>query len=215
LSGRAGTTFAALAGCVLVGAGVVIAVGALWPEDEPDDIVLIGDSLTERSEPAIRAAFGDDHLTIRAVSGTMFRDHFGTADQVAAAPPDVVVFNLGTNDVLCHAGNLREPGGCIQGVPDYDISELPGDMDAFVERLPEESCVIGLTVSVFEDRDLNELLEELEESGAIDEIADWSSYAEDQGDAGVKVIASDFIHLTDRGEELYAQFLREQVDELC
>lgn len=66
-----------------------------------DDVALVGDSITELSEPRLRADLGDTYrLRIRARGGYRVDQLEPYAVEVASTRPEQVIVNVGTNDVL-------------------------------------------------------------------------------------------------------------------
>jgi lysophospholipase L1-like esterase len=66
-----------------------------------DDVSLVGDSITENSELALRDAIGSGYrLTIRARGGYRVQEMEPYSIELSTTKPEQVVINLGTNDVL-------------------------------------------------------------------------------------------------------------------
>lgn len=66
-----------------------------------DDVALVGDSITELSEPRLRQELGGTYrLRVRARGGYRIDQLEPYAVEVAATRPEQVIVNVGTNDVL-------------------------------------------------------------------------------------------------------------------
>jgi lysophospholipase L1-like esterase len=106
---------------VLIVAGMVFSTRQVLAESEPrtasaavrtqrdqsrgpkatDDVAMVGDSITETSEAALRDAIGSSYkLNIRARGGYRVQEMEPYAIELSTTQPEQVIINLGTNDVL-------------------------------------------------------------------------------------------------------------------
>jgi hypothetical protein len=160
-------------------------------------VSVIGDSITFLSEGAIHAALDSDHdVVVNGIPGIKVAGQLAAARQAALERPDVVVINLGTNDVL----SQREP------------ADVTHDLQATASEFGPTSCVVfvNLTTLVsnadFEQRAtaVNRWI-----SGQF-HVADWNSVVTEAGP--LANVTTDTVHPTEHGQALLAQLIRQQVD---
>ncbi len=172
------------------------------------DLVMVGDSITVASTPALEVALAATGLTVSAIDAQVGRRmNVGTrvltpgADVIrfvaASTPPDVWVVALGTNDI-----------GQFDGADAYRkqiellLAEIPPAaplvwVDTWFRARGEASEVFNLV--------LRDVL------GARDRsvVADWAAPAEEPG-----VLTSDGVHPTPAGSDRFAEVTAAAVTEL-
>ena len=129
-SAHRGAVAAAVSGLVVV---AVLAVLSLvpGPNRSGDSVVILGDSITEFGRDHLADVLGEDYeLTVDGVFGARTGDRIDSAAAVAAAHPDQVVVNLGTNDV-------------VVGTP---LDQVRDDLDRLLGQLDSVECVHVVTV---------------------------------------------------------------------
>lgn len=191
---------------------LVVAVGAaaafFLEEDESPRVGVVGDSITHLS----RSAFGEEFeqrlgtsVLIDAVPGETVAGQVTAAEELLREGPEVLVINLGTNDVY-----QRVP--LEESMADYErILDAAGDRCVVVTNLNE--AMTGRQRG-FDDRltAFNEALAALAEERGL-RMVDWSGAVADHIEAhrSDRDILTDTIHPTPRGATLLAQLTADAV----
>jgi hypothetical protein len=164
----------------------------------PDDVVIIGDSLTLSAEDEITTALrlagidivGFDAMENRRTARDLDELPSGVtaAEQLAAEyEPDAWVIALGTNDV----------GG--QAKPD----DFRTDVNALLGAIPPGARVVWIDMWIEDrvegSRDLNAVLRQVANTRGNMTVVDWFQFGDDPG-----VVRSDGVHLTDEGQRVFA-----------
>ena len=187
-------------------AAVDIVAGPERPE-RPRTVAVIGDSLTLSAEQEITAAMAAAEMYVITVDGVESRRMVrGTreiepgADAIEAVlaegDPGLWVIALGTNDVGSQVGAdvFRE------------------EMDELLALLPPDAPVIwvDLWIRDLDDQivDANQVIRsELAARQGVAAVVDWHTQAANPG-----IIISDGVHLTDDGQELFADSIIAAID---
>ncbi|HWL42215.1 MAG TPA: GDSL-type esterase/lipase family protein [Ilumatobacter sp.] len=163
----------------------------------PAEVAVIGDSLTVAAQDelaAALAALGVTTVTLDAVEGRRINHVVaGNASGVTVAAglaatrqPDVWVVALGTNDV-----------------PGFGRDSYRADIEALLAELPVGAPVIWVDVwiksRIDETRAANTVLREAAAGRPGTVVIDWFQFGDDPG-----LIVSDGIHLTDIGQQRFA-----------
>lgn len=162
---------------------------------------LLGDSITDQSRDTFEETLGDGHrLDIRAAPGVRTDEWIDEARRAAAARPDAVIVNLGTNDVF-------------QATP---IDESTAAMDSILTELGQVPCTFVVTVNeslVSGPGDdlparaaaINAAWRRLADAHGV-EVIDWSATVAAELAAGEPdgSVTSDTVHPTPYGERLLA-----------
>jgi hypothetical protein len=170
-----------------------------------DHVAVVGDSISEQSAEQIEQVLGaENDVRIEARIGRTFESSQDEADAVAAESPEIVIIELGTNDVW-----TEQPLDAVSG----EIEEM---LDKF-----SDACVIMVTVNehtrnarsldgtLFDNAHAHELNEEIRESTT--RIVDWN--AEANTDPG-RYLDAGTVHPTPAGRSLLAT-LMDQAVETC
>lgn len=169
--------------------------------DPTDDVVIIGDSITEQAEPMLLDALQPDSVVrVRGRGGYRIEQMEPYAVEAASAEPEQVIINLGSNDVL-----LSWP--------------LDRSVEAYARMLgyfDDARCAHLVTVnqSFRSDSDaglayrallLNGQIRELAASTGAD-IIDWAKMVSDYEAAGSPFgpITTDSVHPTELGQKMLA-----------
>lgn len=169
--------------------------------DPTDDVVIIGDSITEQAEPMLLDALQPDSVVrVRGRGGYRIEQMEPYAVEAASAEPEQVIINLGSNDVL-----LSWP--------------LDRSVEAYARMLgyfDDARCTHLVTVnqSFRSDSDaglayrallLNGQIRELAASTGAD-IIDWAKMVSDYEAAGSPFgpITTDSVHPTELGQKMLA-----------
>jgi lysophospholipase L1-like esterase len=171
-----------------------------------DDVVIIGDSITEQAEPLLLDQLQPDSVVrVRGRGGYRIEQMEPYAIEAAAAEPEQVIINLGSNDVL-----LNWP--------------LDRSVDAYTRLLDyfsDARCVHVVTVNqgfrsdadsglAFRALLLNNQIRELATAHGAD-VIDWSTLVALYEGSGSPdgPITSDSIHPTAVGEQIMADAYEE------
>lgn len=186
------------AACAAAAALVVPGCGLFGPGDHA---AFLGDSITDQSRDRLRADLGDSYdIDIRAQPGVEIREMLDDARLTMRRPPDQVIVNLGTNDVLS-----QRP-----------VDEATADLEELLDQLEDATCVHLVTINElmvsFEDEGLgdraaalNEEIERIADDRGY-EVVDWTEALEDATDEeGAPGMLTDTVHLTEQGEALLAE----------
>lgn len=106
-------------------------------------LAIFGDSITVISSLRLVKAFGEKYrLSIDARHGVRTAGIEPIIEAAAEVPPDVVVFNLGTNDATCgkKCAELRD-------VPEFDASLVQRRFVRFYGLFPPSTCVIFVNIN--------------------------------------------------------------------
>lgn len=160
-------------------------------------VAIVGDSITEQGESALRQVLGDDwRLTIEGRSGATIAEQLPAARRVASGLPSQVIVNLGTNDVM--RGD--------------DLGRAADDLQEVVAAFPEATCIHLVTVNegivwdgepaAARAEELNRSMTELAAAEPRVDVIDWSAVvaAYEAGDQADGPILTDTIHPSPRGQ---------------
>jgi lysophospholipase L1-like esterase len=180
------------------GAADVRAVDA----EEIDTIVMIGDSLTVGSTPALEQRFGElgfANVLIQAETGKRMTMSDGdnssgraiTEFLVGAGDGDgsdeLWVLALGTNDINQYG----------------DVQELAIEADELLAEVPDDAAVVWVDTYYRQQpdgaADVNRVIAERVEARGNAVVAPWSAYAPNDG-----VVSGDGLHPTPSGREVFA-----------
>ena len=170
--------------------------------DEIDTVVMIGDSITKGSLPALDERFGQlgmSAVTIEAengkrmaVSSTENPSGSSLAEFVAESSDDdhseqLWIVALGTNDI----GQYESP------------DEIAAAVNEVLDRVPDESPLVWVD-TYFRDRPeqqelVNSIIHDRVERRGNSVIAPWSAFAPEDG-----VLTGDGVHPTTGGTEVFA-----------
>ncbi len=167
-------------------------------------VAMIGDSITYWSASAIGPALGavGFRSSVSGVQGLTTLDASWVVGHYAAAPPSVLVVELGTNDLSYMA----------RGLPGYTMAEVQARLAAVVDRFPT-SCVVVSTVSAHrsaawrpEWQAYNERAGELNTwvHATFPRVLDWEQAVADSLANGSPILA-DEVHPNDAGIAVLAQ----------
>jgi lysophospholipase L1-like esterase len=164
-------------------------------------VVLLGDSITELSEPTLEARLGDRWaLLVDGRSGATVAQRLPAAERAATDDPRQVVVNLGTNDVTL----LLDPAGSV------------AQMRELLDLFPDATCLHVVTVGEgieingrrydTEAAAFNEGLWSLAAADPRITVLDWDAAlrAEETRGAAPDDLLHDTVHPTARGEEVLA-----------
>ncbi len=153
----------------------------------PRDIIIIGDSISVGSEEEFHDALPLDNVTVVATSGIRLRGQRDAIEFAAAAEPDVLVIELGTNDVP-----MGEP-------------EFLDEIDDVLAETDSLACVRWVTVYApnFEEEvaAINDHLHDAAESHENLELVDWFQMVQDDPD----LLSDDGLHPNDAGSVALAE----------
>lgn len=165
---------------------------------KPLSVAIIGDSLTLSAIEELRSAMADlqfAEVTIDALQSRRMVDRAGTvtsgAESIASIlethPPDIWVIALGTNDVS--AAQSADP--------------VRDAMESVLELIPEDVPVIWVDIwirdQVLDVTKANKIVRSVMAARPGTAVVDWSSYGADPS-----IFAIDGIHITNRGQVLFA-----------
>ena len=183
----------------MMAVGVVLVVSLAACSDDGDGayLLVLGDSITVISSDEIKDKLSDYSTVIKADSGRKLADQFGAASALAQPPPEIIIVNLGINDVA------------------KENADLVDDMKQILQKF-RRSCRVVVTVSSHlfqaEQRQLaNELNDYIRRGNWV--VADWdeliTEYKEDGEPDGS--LTTDTIHPTELGKDRLAELLDEAV----
>jgi len=157
----------------------------------PRKVIIVGDSISVASETAYRDALPLDQLDVVATSGIRLGAQRDAIDLAVATNPDVLVIELGTNDVP---------------VGESDLLDQVDEVLAETAALP---CVRWVTVFVPDHEEevaaLNDHLHQAAESQANLELIDWfQMYQDDPG-----LMSGDGLHPNADGSAALAKAVAE------
>lgn len=173
-------------------------------------VVVLGDSITQMATTTLRQRLGESWwVSVRGFGSRRVAELQPTAVQYAAASPDQVVINLGTND----AG---------QGQP---VAQTTADLEAMIDLFPGARCVHLVTISTSSvllplnvgGHELNQALRDLVAARPQLRLVDWASAVEANQAAGGDPFAGtlwtlDGVHLSQAGQQALADMLTTSLD---
>jgi lysophospholipase L1-like esterase len=177
---------------------VILATRSSTTEADPrPTVAIVGDSITERGESALRKTLSDDwRLSIDGRSGYTVAEQIPAARALGEQAPTQVIVNLGTNDVM----------------KGHDLSQSAADLAEVVAAFPAATCIHLVTVNEgielggrsFADRsaELNRSIAELAAADPRIDVVDWSAAvaAYEAGDQADGPILTDTVHPSPRGQ---------------
>lgn len=160
-------------------------------------VVVLGDSITYLSEAAIHAALDPAYtVEVNGIPGIEVAGQQSSALEYAQTQPDVVIVNLGTNDV----GARRDP------------SDVISDLGAMASEFDPTSCVVLVTLTTRVPSDDFE-----QRAAAVNQwirsqqhVADWDS-ALATTDPPTQ-LTTDTVHPSVEGQSVMAELIQQQVD---
>jgi lysophospholipase L1-like esterase len=146
------------------------------------EVAIVGDSLSEEAQDQIRAA-DSNSLSIRAVPGITIGNALPLVEEAVDESPDVVVVELGTNDVL-------------------QQTDFRPAVDAMLDATADVPCVAWVRVAVpsLHTVEINQYLDEQARARDNLHIVAWDDVAVLHPDWYVP----DGIHHNDAGKEGFA-----------
>ena len=185
---------------------VEVMAGPVRPP-RPRTVAVIGDSLTLSAEQEITAALAAAELYVITVDGVESRRMVRGTPEITPGvdaidgvlgqfEPQLWVIALGTNDVGSQVG----------------VDVFREEMDELLTRLPVDAPVIWVDLWI---RDLDDqvveanaaIRVELAERQAVAAVVDWHDHAAEPG-----VIIHDGVHLSDEGQQLFADAIVAAID---
>lgn len=189
---------------VVVVALVVVVVVLVWPSSQT--VPVIGDSITVMSADEIDDEIdGRFDADVRAISGQRI-DNMLPAVEEAVAEHDVVVVNLGTNDVLQ-----------AESHPDWQTGFLQ-----MVQHLTRTDCAVMVNISTTVigpgarpevATAINAAIEQAANEHDNLHVLDWDAIV--HGPGGDALILRDQVHPTDAGSLRLAREIRRSLEEHC
>lgn len=175
----------------------------------PSTVAVVGDSLTHSAEEEILMSLVRRGLHVLEIDGLESRrmSHGGirlppgteAVEAIRAeATPGVWVIALGTNDVAS----------------DASLDDFRAEMREVLDRIPADDPVIWVDLWIGGEEELvaraNRMIRvELLRRSSGTAVVDWYSHGTDVG-----VITADGVHLTQTGQDLFAESIAVAVDEL-
>lgn len=174
-----------------------------------DDIVLLGDSITEQSDHTFRQQLPSDYrLRIQGRGGYRIEEMEPYADELASTNPEQVVINLGSNDVLLN----------------WPIESSVAAYNRLLDTFHSVRCVHLVTVGerFYSDKvpnlhehgiALNEELRKLAKARGYD-VIDWAGAVNADVAAGEPKgpLTTDTVHPTPEGERRLSELYRTALD---
>ena len=189
-------------GFTVLSALVAVAFTGAESHDRPTaaergTVVVLGDSITYLSGAAIHAALDPAYtVDVNGIPGIEVAGQQTSALKYAQTQPDVVIINLGTNDV----GARRDPSDVIR------------ELGAMAAEFGPTTCVVLVTLTTHVPSDDFE-----QRATAVNRwirsqqhVADWDS-ALAATDPPAE-LTTDTVHPTVEGQSVMAQLLQQQVD---
>ena len=153
----------------------------------PRDIIIVGDSISVGSEEELQDELPLDNVDVIATSGIRLRGQRDAIELSVATEPDVLVIELGTNDIP-----MGEP-------------ELLDEIDDVLAETDGLPCVRWVTVYApgLEDEvaTINDHLHDAADSHDNLELVDWFQMVQDDPD----LLSEDGLHPNDAGSLALAQ----------
>jgi lysophospholipase L1-like esterase len=164
-------------------------------------VAILGDSIIAKSRDALRDALQQFSIRIASRTGTTIAVFRPVAEDLARTSPDVVVVNLGTNDVWWQ----------------LPVEQVVADFQAMLDLFPS-ACTVGVTVTEhgtpvwtpYRPTYNQALAAEFNVAvrARVDRVADWeTAIASDLA----RYTGDDRIHPTKRGQRLLAQLIEDAV----
>ena len=189
------------------------AIGSGFVSNEPatgpgptDDVSLIGDSITEQSEPVLHQVLDPTFkVRVRGRGGYRIEELEPYAIELATTKPEQVVINLGTNDVL----------------KNWPVQKATAAMNRMVTTFKSARCVyiVTITEGMRSEIDPNQSARALVFNLELRRIAaahnvriiDWAALIRDDAAAGSPrgALTSDTVHPTEEGRRRLAELYRE------
>jgi hypothetical protein len=170
---------------------------------------LIGDSITDQSRPVLERELGSEYaVEVDGVGGARIDQMQGEADKLAAAKPQQLVINLGTNDV----------------VGKFPVDQSLQQYEAMIDKFPDVKCLHLVTVNEnivsFTDPDLPKRTADFNNRVRAlatqhhGRVIDWAQIVKDYLAAGEPDghLSSDTIHPTEMGQQKLANAYRASLD---
>lgn len=175
-------------------------VRAVEPE-EIDTIVMVGDSITLASRPALSDRFselGFDEVLIEAESGKRMT----TTDGSNASGVSIVEFLAASDDDGDHSDELWVIALGTNDINQYGgVAELAAELDRLMRAVPADAALVWVdTYYRKEERGasmVNQVIADRVAARGNSIIAPWSAHAAD-------AISSDGLHPTPQGREVFA-----------
>jgi lysophospholipase L1-like esterase len=205
--------------------------------DPTDDVVIIGDSITEQAESMLLDELQPDSvLRVRGRGGYRIEQMEPYAVEAASAEPEQVIINLGSNDVLLNwpldrsvEAAAAEPEQVIINLGSNDVL-LSWPLDRSVEAyrrmldyFDDTRCIHLVTVNqgfesstddglAFRALLLNGQIRELAAATGAD-VIDWSKMVSDYEAIGEPYgpLTSDSVHPNELGQKMIADAYRESL----
>lgn len=168
-------------------------------------VAMLGDSNTYVSIPELETAFDEAGLrsTIRGISGSglkdLERDWLPAAQAIAAAPPDVVVIALGTNDAL-EDPNVAAFGGRFDALLDA-VGDVPVLWVTHTERG-------GQGREPTNERAVNDVIRGAPARHANVTVLDLAP----EIDANRALLDTDALHFSEVGQQWFAERIAREVN---
>jgi hypothetical protein len=157
------------------------------PSDGPWRIVIIGDSISFGAQEEYPLAMPDDDVEVIATPGIRLAPQALEIARAVGERPDVLVIELGTNDV-----------------PVYEPAFL-GEIDDVLEETDDLPCVLWVNVFVTKFATnamiVNDHLDEAADDHDNLQIVDWFTLANDDR----SLLSPDGLHPNEEGQRVLAQ----------
>jgi len=171
--------------------------------EEIDTVVMIGDSLTVASKPALEQRFADlgfENVLIEAEtgkrmtssdgsnsSGEAIANYLSSADTETDRSNELWIVALGTNDVNQYA----------------DAAQVALQVDAVLAAVPDDAAVVWVDTYIRQEQDgsneVDAAINDRVEARGNAVVAPWSAYAGGDG-----VLSGDGYHPSPAGREVFA-----------
>lgn len=206
---------------VTLGIVAVVFVMVGWLLPVRDRMVIIGDSITLGSAPALRAELGDEHVVdVRAWLGITTA---GMRDQVRTLSTkgiDLAVINLGSNDVL----KGEDLDSAAAALADYvDFFRAAGADCIYVVNIYTGMLAAGVTPVQEEAEYLNAKIDAIADQHTDVAVIDWDGRVLELNAAGQDPVPDtvhpsvpdENVHPSEAGDHALAGLVREAVDAGC
>jgi lysophospholipase L1-like esterase len=174
-----------------------------------DDVALVGDSITEQTEPVFHQALDASYkVRVRGRGGYRIEEMEPYAIEVAQAHPEQVVLNVGSNDVLKNWPIDKSVTALRRMIKDFDgvrcVHVVTINEGFYREADPD----MGQRAALF-----NLELRRIATSDNLD-VIDWSQAVADDTAAGSPkgLLTSDTVHPTDEGKKVLAGLYKDALD---
>ena len=192
------------------------AIGSGFVSNEPatgpgptDDVSLIGDSITEQSEPVLHQVLDPTFkVRVRGRGGYRIEELEPYAIELATTKPEQVVINLGTNDVL----------------KNWPVEKATAAMNRMVSTFKGARCVhiVTITEGMQSAQDPNQAARARVFNLQLRLIAfehnlgviDWATLIREDAAAGSPKgpLTSDTVHPTEEGQRRLAELYKSSLD---